>query len=72
MRSHNTSGHNGINWHKGSRKWMVRVGNGKGLKYIGSYKDINDAVAARAKAQEGMGYTERHGRNGGLVRGVLA
>lgn len=60
-RADNTSGYNGVVWHKGGNKWMARITvNGKS-KYLGLFENINDAVAARAAAQVGQGFTKRHG-----------
>ena len=48
-RSDNTSGYVGVNWHKKSNKWRVRIQvNGKNL-HIGYYLDIEEAKRARAQ-----------------------
>jgi len=38
--SSNTSGHNGIDWHKGGKKWRVRIGK----KHIGLFSGLLKAV----------------------------
>lgn len=57
----NSSGHNGVSWDKGCQKWRVHIGLGGKIKYIGVYPRIEDAVAARAAAECGHGFTGRHG-----------
>jgi hypothetical protein len=60
-RENNTSGHNGVYWHKRASRWQAQIRiNGK-RKYLGRYADINDAIAARKAAECGHGFTERHG-----------
>lgn len=49
---HNRSGHVGVSWHKGHRKWLARIKLGGHQRYIGSFKDISDAVTAYAAAKE--------------------
>lgn len=44
----NTSGVSGVRWNKINNNWRVFIGN----KNIGSYKDFDDAVKARKKAEE--------------------
>ena len=47
------SGYTGIYWNKKSRNWMAKI-NYKGSSiYIGTYKDIDDAIAARKKTEQG-------------------
>lgn len=42
----NSSGHRGISWHKGNKKWYAQITvNYKNL-YIGSFKKLEDAVNA--------------------------
>lgn len=47
----NSSGHVGVSWHKGHRKWLARIKLGGHQRYIGHFANIEDAVAARAKAK---------------------
>ena len=58
MHSNNTSGYTNICWDKNNNKWLVRVCQ----KYIGRYKNINDAISSMKKAQKEFGgFTESHG-----------
>ena len=51
MHSNNTSGYQGVCWHKKTGKWMARIKlNGK-ESYLGLFADIADAVAARCTAK---------------------
>ena len=57
----NTSGYNGVNWHKPLGKWRASVVN-KGKKiHLGYFDKIEDAVAARAAANHRMGFLANHG-----------
>ena len=47
----NKSGHIGVNWSKKANKWSVMLSDNGQKKYIGVFADINEAVAARKKAE---------------------
>lgn len=50
--SKNTSGFRGISWHKNKQAWIAQIGvNGK-LKYLGIFKDIEDAIKVRLEAEK--------------------
>lgn len=50
--SQNTSGHKGVSYHKLTNKWRACISfNGEYIS-LGLYKDINDAIAARKKAED--------------------
>lgn len=58
----NTSGFCGVYWHKKRHKWTATIGlNGK-IKYLGSFLDRADAIAARQMANIEYGFHENHGR----------
>lgn len=61
MPSVNTSGHVGVYWHKGARKWMAQIVVGKKAKYLGLYCKIEDAIAARNSANGDIGFHANHG-----------
>lgn len=42
----NTSGYKGVHWNKSKKKWIVKFNMNKKEKYIGSFDDINIAIAA--------------------------
>lgn len=56
IRSNNTSGHSGVMWKKINKKWEVTIGNKNSKKYIGLFTNKEDAIAARKKAEEELGY----------------
>lgn len=50
--SNNTSGIKGVSWHKAGVKWTAQIKD-KGRKiHLGSYSLLEDAIAARLKAEE--------------------
>ena len=53
--SHNKSGHIGVSWFKNHSCWTVYVKVNKKNKWLGCYKNLDDAVAAR-KAGEAKYY----------------
>lgn len=60
--SNNTSGVMGVMWQPGFARWEAFIdANGK-RKYIGRYRHIEDAIAARLKAERALGYHPNHGR----------
>jgi len=60
-RDTNSSGHNGVTWHKKSKKWQARITvNGKATS-LGYFHDLEDAAIARKNAEKGKGFTLRHG-----------
>lgn len=48
----NTSGINGVSWHKHSKAWVVTKMIDGTDYYIGTYPDINDAISALSAWQE--------------------
>jgi len=57
----NTSGVPGVYWNKANRLWWARISfNGK-CHLIGRYETLEEAVAARKRAEREYGYSERHG-----------
>lgn len=72
--SHNTSGFLGVSWDKRSKKWEAHIGiyadeyvskagTVKRSKKVslGMFSDINEAAAARKKAENDLGFSCRHG-----------
>ena len=57
MYSTNTSGFTGVIWHSNCQKWGARLGK----VHLGLFASKEDAIAARKAAQDGNGYTDRHG-----------
>jgi len=48
---HNTSGHNGVYWHKQCKKWRAHIYIDRKSIHLGYYSNIDDAVEARAKGE---------------------
>ncbi len=64
-RSHNTSGHHGIQWRKARNKWVVRLVVGGKTHVCGHFDDISEAIIARDKALLRLGFSELHGKERG-------
>lgn len=45
----NTSGHSGISWDTHKQRYVVRAWHKNIRRYIGMFKNLDDAVAAKAK-----------------------
>lgn len=58
----NASGVMGVCWHRGTRKWVARIGGGPSVIHLGSFVDLADAIAARRAAEVEHGYHPNHGR----------
>lgn len=65
LRSNNTSGYHGVQWHKRCRKWQARIKTNNGSLYLGLFKDKKDAIAARQSAEKLNGYHDNHGKRKG-------
>ena len=50
--SHNKSGHMGVSWIKNRNCWTVTVAVNKKNKWLGYYKNLDDAIAARKKGEK--------------------
>ena len=59
--SNNTSGHVGVVWHKRDKTWHVFVNVQKRQIFVGCFRDLTDAVAARHIASSEHGYHKNHG-----------
>lgn len=60
--SNNRSGTPGVCWCSYHKSWDVKIGLGGRQVRIGRFKDKDDAVAARKKAEMLHGYHPNHGR----------
>ena len=58
----NTSGQVGVQWNKKDKRWHARIGHGETRRFLGSFIDKQDAIAARKQAEIEMGYHPNHGR----------
>lgn len=57
----NTSGHIGVRFRQRSNRWEAMIGS-RGQKYLGSFRTMEEAVAARLAAQARLGFHANHGR----------
>lgn len=68
--SNNTSGHTGVYWKKSRNKWSVVIQVNKKSKYIGMYKNFEDAKRARKDAEDKY-YGEYSYDNSQNIKGVV-
>ncbi|MET0376406.1 MAG: HNH endonuclease, partial [Rhizorhabdus sp.] len=61
LRANNKSGFMGIDFREKRRSWRVRIGDNGKTRTVGHFRTIEEAVAARLKAQKELGYSNRHG-----------
>ncbi len=61
MRIDNTSGFNGVCWHKRDEKWYAKINTNGKRKHIGGFNDLEEAAKVYRKAAAELGYTVRHG-----------
>lgn len=54
----NTSGIKGVYLHKQSNKWIAQIKINYKKKYLGIYKDFDDAVCARLAAEQCFGWSD--------------
>jgi DNA-directed RNA polymerase subunit RPC12/RpoP len=59
LRSDNTSGYNGVMLNKSKDKWEVWLSD----KYIGCFKDKNEAIKVRKLAEQNANYHKNHGKD---------
>lgn len=59
----NTSGHHGVHWSKGKRRWVASISIDKQQKQLGVFADFSDAVDARKNAEILYGYHNNHGKD---------
>lgn len=60
--ANNTSGVTGVCWAAHRKKWLASIGiGGRRRKHLGLFERLEDAVAARQKAERQLGYHPNHG-----------
>ena len=62
VRKNNSSGVNGVRWHKGAEKWVAFIVVDRKSLHLGSFDTIEEAAKARQEANKKYGFTERHGK----------
>ena len=58
----NTSGFTGVVWDKSKRKWRAEIKVNYRNVYLGRFDNIDDAIAARKKANKKYGFHVNHGQ----------
>ena len=61
-RKDNKSGVTGVSLCKATSKWKAYINDNKKRVWLGVFNNINDAKAARIKAEVELGYHENHGK----------
>lgn len=56
----NTSGTCGVQFDKRSFKWVAIISLNRRKHFLGSYKNIEDAILARRNAEKSLGFHENH------------
>lgn len=59
----NTSGYTGVNWDKRNQKWYAYIRVNGVMHNLGRYKNVNDAVVARKKAEVKFDFHPNHGQD---------
>lgn len=62
----NTSGYNGVSWHKKRKKYQSLICIDKKRIHLGYFENINDAIKARLIAENNFGFHFNHGRKSNL------
>jgi hypothetical protein len=58
----NTSGVTGVYYRKSEKRWIAAIGSGSKFVHIGIFKNKDDAISARKKAEAEYGFHPNHGR----------
>lgn len=61
-RTDNTSGITGVYWNVDRGKWQAQIGVDGRVLYIGLFSSIDQAIAARKRAEREHGFHDNHGR----------
>lgn len=62
LRSDNKSGYPGVSWNTKDKRWIARICVGGARKSLGSFKSVEDAIAAKKVVEANYGYHKNHGR----------
>ena len=65
IRTDNTSGTQGVSWHKQRCKWTSRIRVGNKYLSLGLFTDKKEAIAVREAANEKYGFHPNHGKRTG-------
>ena len=58
IRKDNISGNQGVSWSNRDKVWYARIG----INYLGTFKNLEDAIKVRKEAEILYGYHPNHGR----------
>lgn len=61
LSKNNTSGTNGVCWHKALNKWLASIWNNNKQIHLGCFNDLSEAVAVRKQAEIKYSYHINHG-----------
>lgn len=56
----NTSGMQGVTWHRRNKKWQVQLWNGGKYHYLGQFQNISDAKQVRKQANIDFNFHANH------------
>lgn len=62
LNCNNSSGFHGVRWHKRYHKWEAHIVSQGKYRYLGSFQNKEDAIAARKSAELELGFHANHGR----------
>ena len=62
VQRNNKSGCTGVRWHKACGHWEALMKVDRQWKFLGSFKNKEDAIACRKAAEKRYGFHENHGR----------
>jgi hypothetical protein len=62
LRRNNASGVNGVNWVASKQRWLARIWDGPHHRYLGQFKNLEDARQARVRAERELEYHPGHGK----------
>ena len=60
-KSNNTSGYNGVIWHKSAKKWSAQITVNRKNHYLGLFNTKEEALLARKEADIKYGFYSNHG-----------
>ena len=58
----NISGYTGVSRSRGGERWVASIKHKRKIFYLGTFNNLNDAVASRSIAEKELGFSDRHGK----------
>lgn len=62
LSSASTCGHTGVYFNRARQKWIAQIKRFRQVRYLGSFDEIEDAIAARKQAELELGFHPNHGK----------